>query len=815
MHGDALDLTHAWRRRDILDQGENDMDDIPSGDQGGSTRLLPRAIRDVVERMSAPAAALVPAGPDGGGDPTEPRWRWRGPFNLVALSVVFGLWTLRSERLPVFYPNDSGMHLQMTTVAQDLLRHGISPFDHWYPLLSLGSPFFVQYQSLSAVVTGALSIIFGTPVTYAWSLYLLLALWPVCVYWSTRLLGWGRWESAVAATLAPLIFTVTGRGFGHQSYVWIGSGLWSQLWAMWTLPLAWSFSWRYVSQRKSLFAAVVTLSLTVALHFLSAYLCALTLAVWILIRPSQFFARAGRTLLLGCATLLGSAWVTVPLVVHLKWLAVNQFQVGTSINNSYGARQVMDWLLTGQIYDWRRLPVITLLVGVGLVTCVRRWSYDERARVLGGAWLLSLLLFFGRTTWGALLNALPGNQSLLFQRYIMGLHLAGVALAGVGGVALVRAIHGRLRRRAPATLARWPRGRLRQVARVRWLGAVAVTVGVVIILAPAWTQIATYDHASATWIAFQRNVALTQGADVNALVAEAQSLGGGRIYAGMPSNWGHQFYVGAVPVYIYLEQLGVDAVGFTLRTSGLMTDPEAYFDEYEPGDYSAFAVRYLLLPVGHRPPVSATALRTAGPYRLWRVGTGASSALIQIVDTYGVIAANNASLGTRTESFLHSDLPQRALYATIAFAGATAAPPTLSSLSQRRGSPGLVTSQSQDLLLGQRARAVVVARRTAVILLKVAYDPGWVATVDGRTRPTIMLAPALVGVEVTPGRHVVSFTYHGYPYYGLLDTVAVVTFLGVALVPWWRRRDGRRLSAARPVRERGATGSARGRAARR
>jgi len=772
------------------------MDRTLSREGVGGTRRLPRALRDAVERLSVPASALVPLSTetDAGPSPRRWRWRWRRPFVLVALAVVFSLWSLRSERLVVAYPNDSGMHLQMTAVAMDLLRHGVSPFDHWYPLLSLGSPFFVQYQSFSAVLTGALALLFGTTATYAWSLYLLLALWPLCVYWSTRLLAWGRWESAVAATLAPLIFTVTGRGFGHQSYVWIGSGLWSQLWAMWTLPLAWAFSWRYVSQRKSLFAAVVMLSLTIAFHFLSAYLCALTLAVWILIRPSQFLARTGRTLILGGAALLGTAWVTVPLVVHLKWLAVNQFQVGTSINNSYGARQVMDWLLTGQIYDWRRLPLITLLLGVGLVTCVRRWSYDERARALCGAWLLSLLLFFGRTTWGPLLNVLPGNQSLLFQRYIMGLHLSGLALAGVGAVALVSGTKEQLHRRAPDALARLRNSR---IGRIGWLRTAATMIVVVIVLAPAWTQIATYDHDSASWIAYQRSVAPTQGADVNALVTEAESLGGGRIYAGMPSNWGHQFYVGAVPVYIYLEQLGVDAVGFTLRTSGLMTDPEAYFDESQPGDYAALGVRYLLLPVGHRPPVRATLLRTAGPYRLWRVGSAASSALIQVVDTYGVIHADNASLGTRTESFLHSSLPEHALYATIAYAGNAAAAPTLTSLSQRHGPAGLVTSQSQDLLVAQRAQAVVVANRAAVVLLKVAYDPGWSATVDGRATPTIMLAPALVGVEVAPGRHVVNFSYHGYRHYWLLDAVAVVTFIGVATTPRRRRRRyNRRLNAA-------------------
>ncbi len=753
----------------------------------GWTERLPVGLRSVVERAARPASALVPLSSqarDGAA------WRrLRGLHGLVALAVVFNLWSLRGERLAVAYPNDSGMHLQMTALAAQLLRHGISPFDHWYPLLSLGSPFFVQYQSFSAVITGAISILFGsTTGTFAWSLYLLLSLWPLCVYWSARLLSWGRWESAVAAALSPLLFTVTGRGFGHQSYIWVGSGLWSQLWAMWSLPLAWAFSWRYVSQRKSLFPAVVTLSLTIAFHFLTAYLAGLTLAVWILLRPSQLLTRARRALTLGLAALAATAWVTLPLFLHSKWLAVNQFQVGTTINNSYGARQVLSWLVTGQIYDWHRLPLITVFAAIGFAVSLRRWHFDERGRALVGAWLLSLLLFIGRPTMSAVINLLPGNQSLLLQRYIMGLHLAGLVLAGVGVVSSATFVARQCAQRLPGATAATRRFLF---GASPWLRTPVVIALVVAVLTPAWTQIENYDADSRSWITYQRSVAATQGADVNTLVALAEARGGGRIYAGMPSNWGHHFYVGAVPVYIYLEQLGVDAVGFTLRTSGLMTDPEAYFDEFNAGDYSTFGIHYMILPVGHTPPVYATELRTMGAYRLWTVDNPRWTTLFQVVDTYGVIFANNANLGTQTENYLRSALPDRAVYATVAYAGQAAATPTLSSLSAQRGVAGVVLNQNAELVRAQSAEATVVAHRRSVVLLKVAYDPGWRATVDGRAAPVIMLSPALMGVEVSAGRHSVVFTYHGFAEYPELYLVALLALAGVGLGPWWWRRSRR------------------------
>ena len=711
----------------------------------------------------------------------RPRWRLRDDHVLVNFAIAFNLWSLRAERLSVLYPNDSGMHLQMTAFAANLLRHGLSPFDHWYPFLSLGSSFFVQYQSFSAVLAGGMAIVFGAHAVLAWSLYLLLSFWPVCVYWSARLFDWEPWESAIAAVLSPLLFAVTGRGFGHQSYIWIGSGLWSQLWAMWTLPLAWALSWRYVAHRKSLFAAVVALSLTIVFHFLTAYLAGLTLGVWVLIKPSQFRARTARALLLGLGSLLATAWVSVPLVMHSKWLAVNQFQIGTPINDSYGARHVLSWLLTGQIYDWHRWPVITTLVALGLVSCLRRCR-DERARAIVGAWTLSLVLFFGRPTLGALLDVLPAHQDLLLQRYIMGVQMAGLIMAGVGTVATVRAISRWVSQHfcgAGALCRRWVTGWS------PWQRTTLTLASATLILAPAWTQVHAYDATSASWITFQRSVAPTQGTDVSQLVTFAQLRGGGRIYAGMPSNWGRHFYVGAVPVYIYLEQLNVDAIGFTLRTSGLMTDPEAYFDENSLGDYSAFGVRYVITPVSRTPGVRAQVLLTRGDYRLWQVSSARSAALIQVVDTYGSIVANNSNLGPRTSSFLLSPLPGRGIYSTITFSGSPRAASTLSSLKNLKGVPGEVLSQSENLSDSQSASATLFARRRAVVLFKVAYDPGWHATVDGRPTATLMLAPALLGVRVSPGRHVVVFTYQGFGLYDVLVPLSILTLLGFAIGPWW------------------------------
>ena len=701
---------------------------------------------------------------------------WSGVF--VVLAASFNLWVLHVQLLAVGYPNDLARH-QMITLARNLLSAGHFPLGQWYPYLSMGSPFFVQYQSFSAIITGALSKLIGVHPAFVGTLYLLEALWPVCIYMSARLLGWERWVAGAAAAMAPLLFSITARGFEAQSYGWLGSGLWSQEWAMWTLPLAWGFSWRYISQRRYLLGAVSMLGLTIAFHFLMAYLAGLTLIALVILRPRDVVKRLGRAWIIGVAALLATLWVTLPLLLDSKWVAVNQFQVGTTIDNSYGAGKIVGWLVTGKIYDSGHFPIISIFVAIGLVACLIRFRADERSRALVVIWALSLLLFFGRPTLGAVLNLLPGNGSLLFQRYISGVQLAGLFIAGVGAVSLVQFL-GFAVKRAP--------GAVRRLLATQWLVRLRTPIAIVVLvaaLAPAWLALQSYESGTSFWMQQQQYADQTLGAQLNVLLSIIKSEGNGRVYVGLPSNWGYYFRVGSVPVYNYVtETADIDSVGLTLRTTSMMTGPEAYFDESNLGDYSTFGVRYLLLPAGHAPPVPAQLLRRSGPYDLWTVQ---SSGLIQVVDTQSSIAANASNIGTQTESFLQSELPGKGVYPTIAYDGMAPAAPTLVAGSTSIGSPGTVLSLRNDLVQGE-ASATVFASRTAVVLLKSSFDPGWTVTVDGQSATTEMVAPALVGVTVSPGKHVVVFRYRGYSSYPLLFLVGflVMTCLGVGWIRWRR-----------------------------
>ena len=403
--------------------------------------------------------------------------------------------------------------------------------------------------------------------------------------------------------MAPFLVSATGVGYEQHAYVWTGFGVWTQLWAQWTLPLAWGFGWRAIRDGRGYLRAVLLTALTVALHFETGYLALSVLLVWPLAAGRPLAARLRRAAILLGGSLLASAWVIVPLLAQREWAATNEIVRGTALENGYGARRVLDWLVSGGLLDHGRLPVVTVFAALGFGLAWLAWSSDVDARALVVALAVCLLFAFGRTTFGSLADLIPGSADLFFRRFMMGAQLAALLLAG-RGAAWVAAGGVRL---LEARVPRWPPG----------LSPAVLLAGAIVMLAPAWVQLGAYDRHDGAAIQAQRRADDTRGAELDRLVAVIERDGGGRTYAGMPSNWGQDFTVGAVPVFKYLESRDVDEVGYTLRTASLMTDPEYYFAERNPGDYRLFGIHYLIIPAGSRPPVPARLELRAGPYSLW------------------------------------------------------------------------------------------------------------------------------------------------------------------------------------------------------
>jgi uncharacterized membrane protein YfhO len=87
-------------------------------------------------------------------------------------------------------------------------------------------------------------------------------------------------------------------------------------------------------------------------------------------------------------------------------------------------------------------------------------------------------------------------------------------------------------------------------------------------------------------------------------------------------------------------------------------------------------------------------------------------------------------------------------------------------------------------------------RQSGVVVLRASFDPGWTATVDGRSQPTEMVAPALVATTGQAGTHRIVFHYAGFRGYSLPFAIGAATLLTLL------RAEAARPHAATPCKRR-------------
>jgi hypothetical protein len=206
-----------------------------------------------------------------------------------------------------------------------------------------------------------------------------------------------------------------GDGYEQHAYIWTGFGVWTQLWASITLPLAWGLSWRAIRDGRRFFSAIALTSLTIALHFETGYLARAPLLIWPVVAGVPVVTRVCCAGLLLGGSLLACAWVIVPLLDQREWASTNELLHGTGLANGYGAGRVLGWLVSGQLLDQGRLPVVTLFAALGLAVACARCTRDTNARAMLVVLAAGLLLSFGRTTFGALVDVIPGNSDIFFR----------------------------------------------------------------------------------------------------------------------------------------------------------------------------------------------------------------------------------------------------------------------------------------------------------------------------------------------------------------------------------------------------------------
>ena len=180
--------------------------------------------------------------------------------------------------------------------------------------------------------------------------------------------------------------------------------------------------------------AGILLGLTAVAHLIFGYMGAVSLALAALL-PDREVPRKERLIRLvriGLAAFAISAYQLAPLLIdspiinHSRWEAAWKW-------DGFGVGNTLNYLLTGQMLDVRRIPVLSLAALAGAILLVwRRFREKVWAWVLASAaWWIAML--FGRPFWGPVLPLLGVSGDMHLHRVAAG---AQVFLLLLGAIAL-------------------------------------------------------------------------------------------------------------------------------------------------------------------------------------------------------------------------------------------------------------------------------------------------------------------------------------------------------------------------------------------
>src|SRR3990172_1784964 len=206
-------------------------------------------------------------------------------YLLLLLAVAFNLHYLKPEvaiRVPDL--NDEVLHLLNLERTVTAFSLGQDPTDSWLAPIDLGYPLFHYYQHLPYLPPAAVFLVLRGSVPlldlFNWTGYLLLSVFPLSVYWSMRRFGFSRLPASLGGLVSPLLATNYLYGFDFNSYVWRGSGLYTQLWGMVLLPLTLAQGYAVLKTGRGYFWAVLLLAATLFSHLMIGYIALVSLILF-------------------------------------------------------------------------------------------------------------------------------------------------------------------------------------------------------------------------------------------------------------------------------------------------------------------------------------------------------------------------------------------------------------------------------------------------------------------------------------------------------------------------------------------------------
>lgn len=691
-------------------------------------------------------------------------WRERWPLTLVLVVMLFhavALWSELATDVPT--RNDSMFHLLMVRGASEVLASGGNPLDFWIPQLELGFPQFLYYQHLPHLLLALIHrLTFGllsVEAVFHGFRYLLLVGMPVTVLWSMRRMGFSVAASALAAAASTLFVADNRMGLEYNSYVARGYGLFSQLVAIHLTFVSLATLWVTLREGRGHALTAAALAALVLSHLLFGVIIAVMSVLLVLLGGewSAWRQRTVRLVVVGLIAAVVASYMLVPFVLSSKaWLSTMPWLTQGSGRSARTAGKV----LTGELFDYGRAPVLSLLVLAGLVAAA--WVRDARARFAALGLVICAAVYLVRPDSGWLGWLVPAHTGFLSYRFVSAVGVFAVLVIGVAGETA------------------W--SRLNRVAAFRGVtGAATFTLVALLLLTPAMVERWGYYRDQRDVVNETRSG--IAGAPGLAEVLAASDSMGGRLYAGPVTTRACPMHVGpGLCVSDLLNARGRSTVGNPMQSlslpAGLIRDIPAG----DPSAYDLFDVRGVVIERTRAVPSFFQPVRQAGDYALYRVAT---TGVAQYVGVTARRATNRQdTLYFAQEAWMKAGGARSRAVTRWDYRAALQSPqPRTLCPSGGRSTAEEVTSQR----IGVTVRCDAATTDTLAVALKMAFHPHWKVTVDGVPAAPYMVSPGYLAVDVTTGEHRIEARYQAHP--AKLPLLLMGLLALVAAVVWRARLD--------------------------
>ena len=676
---------------------------------------------------------------------------------LVLIPCAFNAVMFLPElSIPIPSLNDDAFHFVLIQRGSEALANGENLFDHWTPELDVGFPQFFYYQHLPHLTVILLHRLLLKQMDlltlFNMIRYMLLVCFPITVFWSMRRMDFSTVAGAIAASFSTLLSSQYGYGLESGSYIWRGWGLYTQLWAVHLSFITLACLYHLIEEGKGYVAAITACSLLVLSHLVYSYMVAIAAIVLFLYGLDRKIVRQrlGRYVTVGALVVAITSYFWVPFLIYKGYMGVSPYEPPWKYN-SFGALDILTQLVNGDLLDCNRFPVLTLLLGIGVASAIINRARPARLALL--LFLVWLLLFFGRHTWGRLADLLPMSERLHFHRFIGGVHIAAIFLIGLGGEWVWRQL-------AP----------LRQ--HWRCLVAGVILLGLMI---PALWERQGYHSLNKQWMERAR-WALDDDEDARTILSTLAGLPPGRAYAGRRDNWGKEQRIGNLYFFDLLTFHRIVAIT-PYENLSLNADLIWHMDDQNPAHYNLFNVRYVVTSSSRSMPSFLRPIKATPRYTLYEVETDGYANFITIhqikkVSSQLSLFNENRNWMTNTNleegKFIRYDYPARGDEAEGSAIGG-------------HSGGGSIT---EEKVLPGRMDLRVHCQEAATLALKMTYHPNWKITIDGQKVQTFMVSPSFIGFEIPAGTHSVRAEYRS-PVYKSILLILGACILGVTI--WFRR----------------------------